>query len=489
MQPETLEPLDESKPNVTRRAMLGVGAASIGGILLTAGARPDSKHGYESNHGHGHGHGHDNQRWDAIVIGAGVAGLGAARKLADAGKSVLVVEARDRIGGRMWTDRKTLSIPSERGCELIHGHNVSTWDLVKQQNIKTHRWEQTFGKANSRDKSWIDAKTYETFHFPEGAPSFPNGVPQSEPGETALHWLERVGIRRSNYPISILAIEVDTEQFNVLPAAWVVGEVEYALEMQHLSGPMPPEAYGDYRVIGGYDQILKPLTKGVTIRLSSPVRTIEYSSKGAEVHTSKGSYKAKVVVMAVPGGVLKAGTIKFDPPLPAARKKAFSEIIYLPVYKGILEFARPVVPAGRGIPAKWDVAAIFSQNPPSMWDASRGTPHFKGQLIVNWMTGGKAQELLNLPVAQRHQAGLETVQKLAGDRGLRYTKASTYDWSKDQYALGAYPGPFSRRSGLSDPIEGVLFWAGMVTSTVSSSRDSGIKTADLALNALAAMKK
>nr|WP_157486999.1 FAD-dependent oxidoreductase [Leucobacter salsicius] len=54
---------------------------------------------------------------------------------------------------------------------------------------------------------------------------------------------------------------------------------------------------------------------------------------------------------------------------------------------------------------------------------------------------------------------------------------STYDWSKDPYARGAYPGPFSRRGGLTDPLGGVLFWAGMTTSTIHSSRDSGVTAA------------
>ena len=464
--------------------MLGVGAAALGGALLASGTRPAAAAG-GSNQGQGLGNRH--QQWDAIVIGAGVAGLGAARKLADAGKTVLVIEARKRIGGRMWTDHSSLSIPHERGCELIHGHNNSTWELVKQENIKTRKMTQTFGKYTARSSRWVPADDFETFKFPEGAPDFPHDVPAALPGETALQWLERNGIPRSNYPIALLAIEVDTEQFNILPANWVIGEVEFMLEMQQYSGPLPPQEYGDFRVIGGYDQILSPLTRAISIRLDSPVHTIEYSAKGAAVHTSKGSFESKVVVMAVPGGVLKAGHIKFNPPLPAARTKAFSEIEYLSVYKGILEFKRPVVPVGQGIPPRWDVAAIFSQNPPSMWDASRDTPNFKGQLIVNWMTGGKAQELLDLPENQRLQAGLETVRKLTGDNGLKYFKGTTYDWSKDQYALGAYPGPFSRRSGLNDPIDNVLFWAGMVTSTVHSSRDSGGRAADLALAALRAL--
>lgn len=94
--------------------------------------------------------------------------------------------------------------------------------------------------------------------------------------------------------------------------------------MQQYSGPTPPQPYGDFRVIGGYDQILKPLASGIPIRLSSPVHEIEYSKNGAEIHTSKGFFKAKVVVMAVPGGVLKAGNIKFNSPLPAARTQALA---------------------------------------------------------------------------------------------------------------------------------------------------------------------
>ena len=75
---------------------------------------------------------------DVIVIGAGVAGLSAARVLADAGKRVVVVEARDRIGGRMWTHPDAMSVPIELGAQFIHGRNASTWELVRQQGLRTH---------------------------------------------------------------------------------------------------------------------------------------------------------------------------------------------------------------------------------------------------------------------------------------------------------------------------------------------------------------
>ena len=471
MQSENLRPQDKPTGNVSRRAILGAGAAAAG-LLLTAGASPWSAVAAPT------------YTWDAIVVGAGAAGLGAARKIAAAGKRVLVLEARDRIGGRLWTDRTSLSIPHERGGEMVHGHDVSTWDLIRQQNLTTHRWEDKFAKINAGDSVWNSAKNYDTFHFPQGAPSFPAGVPQPLAGESAEVWLARIGIPRSNYPIYFWVLEGDYEQFDVMPADMVVEELGFVLDMQQYSGAMPPEEYGDYRVIGGYDQILKPLMRDVTIRKSTVVNTVEYSANCVNIHTNNGSFRSRVVVMAVPGGVLKSGAITFNPPLPSARRTAIDEISYLSVFKGILEFPEPVVPADAALPRRWDVTALFSENPPTLWDASRGTPGFGGQLIVTWMTGGKAQELLDLPVAERHQAGLETVRKLAGDPGLQHVGATTYDWSKDRFALGAYPGPFSRREGLSDPVGGVLFWAGMTTSTIHESRDSGTVAAGLALAAL-----
>jgi len=457
---------------LTRRSLIGFGAASAAGVLLTAGARPLA--------------GNPAQRmWDTIVIGAGASGLGAARVLADAGKKVLVLEARDRIGGRLWTDTTSMGIPFERGAELVHGTTVSTWGLIDQLGLQTHKWENEYSKWSPGNPSWVSQGDFEFYHFPQGAPSFPNGLPDPADGETAEAWLLRIGVPRDNYPLSLLVIEVDTEQFDVLPATHIIGDVEEALELQSESGPIPPEEYGDYRVIGGYNQVLQPLAAGIPLRLNSRVHTVEYRKNHVSIHVGSQRFKARTTVIALPGGVLKHGDITFSPPLPAERRDAIQEIEYLPVFKGILEFAAPVLAADPTVPPAWDLLETYSQNPPTLWNASVGTPGYTGQLIVTWMTGGKAQELLDLPEHERHLAGLETVRAAAGDPGLEFVNASTYDWSKDEFARGAYPGPFSRRSGLNGPIENVLFWAGMTTSTVHSSRNSGVAAAGQVLEALA----
>ena len=457
----------------TRRTMLGVGAAGAAGLLLTAGAHP--RRGIPGSH---------NRMWDAIVIGAGASGLGAARVLADAGKRVLVLEARDRIGGRMWTDRTSMSIPTERGAELVHGTTVSTWGLIDGLGLSTRRQTAIFSRLRP-DSPWIDAFDFEGLHFPLGAPSYPNGLPDPSDGETALAWLGRVGITPENYPTALAAIEVDSEQFDVLPAWFVVDTVVACLETQDLSGPLPPEEYGDYRVIGGYDQVLRPLAAGVALLNGARVQTVEHRPGRVDVHSSIGSFKAKTLVVALPGGVLKHGDVVFDPPLPADKRDGFQEIEYLPVFKGILEFSQPVLPPDHPIPHAWDIMTTFSKNPPSLWNGSVGTPGYAGEIVVAWMTGGKAQELLDLPETERFQAALDNVRTAVGDQGLQYVNASTYDWSEDEFARGAYPGPFSRRSGLNSPIDDTIFWAGMVTSTIHSSRNSGVAAANAALAALA----
>src|SRR5690349_25132576 len=84
--------------------------------------------------------------FDALVVGAGAAGLAAASGLADAGRRVVVLEARDRIGGRVWTDRSFGPIPVERGAEFIHGERADTWALVRLGGLRTEPFSRWSGR-------------------------------------------------------------------------------------------------------------------------------------------------------------------------------------------------------------------------------------------------------------------------------------------------------------------------------------------------------
>ncbi|GAA3774263.1 hypothetical protein GCM10023083_09040 [Streptomyces phyllanthi] len=343
---------------------------------------------------------------DVLVIGAGVAGLSAARDITDGGKKVLVLEARDRVGGRMWTDRSDMSIPVERGAELVHGPEISTWQLIRKGGAKTHNLRTEISRSDP------------------GAP-WEKSVPSLEGGPG-----------------------------------------------------------GDFRVIGGYDQILKPLADGLTIQLNTVVRRIDYSPTGVVVQAERDgqavTFKARAAVIALPVGVLQKDVVEFSPALPADKTAAFKAVKHHPVSKILMEFAKPVIPENA------DVVSGLPNNPGLLWNSSAGVPGFTGQVVVGWAEGDTAAELLALPAEQRLRQALEAVRGMAGQPDLMYTKASQHDWANDPFALGGYALDAPGGPVIYRPVDGVLFWAGAITDQIERSYDSGKTAAADVLRSLSA---
>jgi monoamine oxidase len=421
--------------------------------------------------------------WDAIVVGAGVSGLSAAAELRRAGKKVLILEARDRIGGRMWTDRSSMSIPVERGCELIHGGpHVSTWQYVVAQRLETHMFTRYFRKVNASDP-WQPRDIVAHYFFPRGKPSgLKLPLPAPPAGQTGADYLAGLGLPPENWPVNLHRLAIDAEPLYNQPASELVVTLEKCIRISDdpsLFEPVPfpdpgnPERdKGDYRVVGGYDQILKPISAGLDILLSAIVSQIDHGSNGVEVHAAGKTYRARRCIVTLPAGVLKAGKVTFNPPLPEARTSALREYRYLPVFKSILEFDHPVLSFG-GMPT--DQAAIYTHDPKSMWNASWGIAGFGGEIWVNWSTGDAARRLWALPEDQRFDASLEQVRLAAADQGLHYRKALIHDWKNDQFALGAYG--YDEVAGITEPVGASLHFAGVHTHNVHSSHDSGIAAA------------
>jgi polyamine oxidase len=212
-----------------------------------------------------------------LVVGAGAAGLAAGRRFADAGVSVRVVEARDRIGGRVWTDR-SLGVPLDLGASWIHG--------VDDNPLS--------GLADAADAA-------------------------------------RVGTDYDSYRARNDAGQI------VAPADFPAGfedvtfvEHEFAADIGALSSQADDEGeeYGGGDVIfpNGYLEVIEELVDGFEVETGWIVQRVDTHGDGVTVTSSSGSITADAVVITVPLGVLKAGSIEFVPPLGASRQGAIDRL-------------------------------------------------------------------------------------------------------------------------------------------------------------------
>ncbi|WTV65069.1 FAD-dependent oxidoreductase [Streptomyces sp. NBC_00035] len=392
---------------LSRRGIFTAAAAGVTTATLAACTKKKESGGSGSGGG--------TEDLDVIVIGAGVAGLATARELTDGGKKVVVVEARDRIGGRMFTDHASMSVPIEFGCQVIHGAKASTWDLVHKQKLKTHQLT-TVATRKQPGGSWERSERQD------------GGLWDQPPGA-------------------------------VLPE------------------------YKNYRVIGGYDQVLAPLADKLSIRLNTVVKRVEYSPTGVVVNAERQgrpvTYKARAVVVAVPVPVLAADTIEFAPPLPAKKVEAFKAVPQDPTMKVLLEFDHPVIP---------EDADVVQDAAVPWWlvNGSKGEPGYKGQIFVVVADSPEDTErLLALPRERRHKEVLDVIRHITGDPKLRPVKVAEHEWAKDPFARGALsPYDVPDADVIYEPNGDTLYWAGIITESVDTSRDHGRKVAAQVLKQL-----
>lgn len=361
-------------------------------------------------------------RWDVIVVGAGAAGVSAARRLHDAGRKVVVLEARDRTGGRLWTDHTTMTIPHERGASLVvGGPETPTWPWGAQAGLVARKFVKNMSRYGTAGP-WVDWTDPEYFAFPRLTSALPASVPDPDRDETADQYLARVGIAPENYPLALLGIQVDSEQFDKLDATSVVHTLRQCLEVAR-TGRAPTRVHSGYfKLLGPYDSIIDLIAAPIEVRLNTAVDTIDYSGTGVTVQAGPHTFEASKCIIAVPLGVLQQERISFVPGLEADRLRALSEISYLTACKTILEFDHPVRPED------FDMADQHDHAPCQFWDETAGWPGYQGQIIVTWDTGDRARDMLAMPEQQRFDVALAGVQRLAGDPGLKYVNASS--WSR-----------------------------------------------------------
>lgn len=424
-------------------------------------------------------------RFDTIVVGAGVSGVTAAKLLTRAGKRVVVLEARDRIGGRLNSDRTGGGV-TDLGGSWIHGvNNTPVAKAAAAFGMRTQEFTVGAYQPDSRpiahygpdgrrlsdaaaqryvaDIHTVDAALLDVVEDSEPDASYRDVTDEAiarqgwdaERGQRVREYLEH----RSE------------EQYG----AWIEDLAAHALDDN--------EPDGDEVVFpDGYDELPRRIAEGLDVRLSHVVSSVQWSPGGVTVTTDHGVFAADSAVVTVSVGVLTSDDFVIEPSLPEPVASALSGYTMNAFEKVFLEF-----------PTKFwddDVYVVRQQGPEAAWWHSwydltglHGTPK-----LLTFAAGPAAKETLGWDEERVVESVLAQLRRLYGDRVEQPTRVQITAWQADPFARGAYAymkvgATMEDHDTIATPIGGVLHLAGEATwgedsATVTAAMRSGHRAAE-----------
>jgi len=410
---------------------------------------------------------------DIVVIGAGAAGVAAARRIMAANRKVIVVEATNKIGGRCQTDSSTFEVPFDRGARWMH--NPDTNPMIKLAR----------------------AAGLEITTAPSGQ-KIRIGRRNARPGETEEFLAALV---RANRAIDDASRRLDVSCASVLPkdlgdwagaAEFVLGANFAGKDLKDLSVGDKARAQDRNTAIAcrqGLGTLIAKLGEQVPLSLSTPANRISWGSRDVTVETPSGKIAARAAVITVSSNVLAAGNIKFTPDIPKRTLEAAGRLT-LGSYDRIA-LQMPGNPLGL---SRDDVVIEQSNSTrTALMYANMGG----SSLCTIDVAGSFGRDLSAQGERAMVAFATEWLTKLFGsDTANAVKKSSATRWDAAPFALGAMsaagPGGQASRKILTEPI-GCMYLAGEAThetlwGTIDGAWESGERAAEAALRRIGALR-
>jgi monoamine oxidase len=414
-----------------------------------------------------------------IVIGAGLAGLAAARELQNQGYQVLVLEGRDRIGGRLWTSTKWPDIPLDLGASWIHGlaGNPLT-ELAKQANAKVIATSYESNRIYDVSGNELEeAKERRLDKLREQLQKTIDVAQDADKDISLRQVIDRLQAR-------IRADEEGKQMLNFIASSTL--EQEYAGSVEKMSAQWfdSAEEFGgeDGLFAEGYHQIVKLLANGLTVKTGQVVQRVDWDGDEVLVSTKTEKFSAPQVVVTLPLGVLKAGRVEFSPPLPKGIGQAIEKLDMGVLNKCYLRFPKVFWPddvdwlecitAQHGEWVEW-VSFVRAVNAP---------------VLLGFNAADRGREIETWTDQQIVASAMATLRHLFGSGIPEPIDYQITRWASDPFALGAYSynpagaDPKLRRQ-LAKPVADKLYFAGEATDheyfgTAHGAYLSGLRAAE-----------
>ena len=427
---------------------------------------------------------------DILIVGAGAAGLAAARELSAANFNVVVLEARDRIGGRIHTHLDPRAgAPIELGAEFVHGKPPETLKLAEREHFQlielpnTH-WYFRNAVLSKSNEFWskIEAAMNEMAKHKGPDESFAEFLDEY----SGKHQVEDIREMAALYVEGFHAAHDDR-----ISVAGLNKTNEAAAEIDDEK---------QFRPASGYLAMAQALeaeaiAHGASFRLNTVVREVAWRAGAVTVTATNGEqFKARRLIVTLPLGVLQRNDVSFTPELPA-KEEAARKLAVGQVSKVMLRFREPFweqlkLPASEGKTASLnDLVFIHAPDelPPTWWTQLP----VRAPLLVGWAGGPRAELLISESQDALRDQSLQALSHIFAVPPQFLEEALvdfyTHNWATDPFSLGAYSyipvGALHAQAALAEPVEDTIYFAGEAVNdeghhgTVHGALSSGLRAA------------